>query len=253
MLRTVRSSQAASAGEVVPYDQVLASVQAIYDDFAGSKDEVRALDAGCGTRNYVRFDRRVHLTGIDISPTQLDKNPNLDERVVGDVQTYDLPTQAFDVVVCWDVLEHLDKPRAAIERIANAVRPDGLLVVGSPNPRSLKGLVTRLTPFRFHVWVYRKFFGSNAGSEEGGGPFPTVMLNEGGPHSVMEVCHARGFSRALLVYWESTMQITLRKRLHLRGPLWAVARFLTRLLSIGSVDLVRTEYVCVMRRDKLQG
>ena len=47
------------------------------------------------------------MVGLDISPSALDRNRLLDDRIVGDLETYPLPRKAFDVVVCWDVLEHL--------------------------------------------------------------------------------------------------------------------------------------------------
>jgi len=36
-------------------------------------------------------------------------------------------------VSCWHVLEHLDDPAAALERIAGWLRPDGALLLGVPN------------------------------------------------------------------------------------------------------------------------
>jgi len=230
---------------LVPYEDALRITQSLVDDIANATPMLRVLDAGCGTQNYLRFDRKVHVTGIDISAAQLDKNPELSERIVGDLQTYELPATAYDVVVCWDVLEHLKDPRSALIRIANAVAPGGILVVGSPNPSSLKGLVTRLTPYRFHVWVYRRFFNN----DRGGNPFPTYMRPEGGVQCVTAVGAARGLSAEVLVYWESMMQIHLRHRLRVPDGAWNAAKALVRIVSAGRLDLVRTDFICVMRRD----
>jgi SAM-dependent methyltransferase len=229
----------------VPYEDALKRTQALVDDIANGTPKLRVLDAGCGTQNYLRFDRPVHVTGIDISAAQLEKNPELSERIVGDLQTYELPVMAYDVVVCWDVLEHLKDPRSALIRLANAVAPGGILVVGSPNPASLKGMVTRLTPYKFHVWVYRRFFNDG----DGGNPFPTYMRREGGAPSVTAVGTARGLSAELLVYWESMMQIHLRHRLRVPDGAWNAARSLVRVVTAGRLDLVRTDFICVMRRD----
>ncbi|HEV2787745.1 MAG TPA: class I SAM-dependent methyltransferase, partial [Solirubrobacteraceae bacterium] len=45
---------------------------------------------------------------------------------------------ALDVVSLWHVLEHLDDPNGALERIAGWLRPGGLLVVGVPNLGSVQ-------------------------------------------------------------------------------------------------------------------
>jgi SAM-dependent methyltransferase len=156
---------------------------------------------------------------------------------------------AYDVVVCWDVLEHLQDPHSALIRIANAVAPGGILVVGSPNPSSLKGLVTRLTPYRFHVWVYRRFFGDGDGNGATSDPFPTFMRREGGAPSVISVATARGLSVELLVYWESVMQSHLRHRFRVPDKAWKAARALVELVTAGKLDLVQTDFICVMRRN----
>ena len=45
---------------------------------------------------------------------------------------------SYDVVTIWHVLEHLDDPGAALERIHSWLRPRGGLLVGVPNLRSLQ-------------------------------------------------------------------------------------------------------------------
>ncbi len=47
-----------------------------------------------------------------------------------------------------------DPARAALNQL-EWTRPGGLLVIGVPNLWSLRGLITKLTPFWFHRLVYR--------------------------------------------------------------------------------------------------
>lgn len=54
-----------------------------------------------------------------------------------DVRTIDLkrqglPRDAFDLVLCLDVLEHIPEPLGVVRAIRDALRPDGLLVVHAP-------------------------------------------------------------------------------------------------------------------------
>jgi SAM-dependent methyltransferase len=50
-----------------------------------------------------------------------------------DVRELPADLDTFDLVVCFEVLEHIDEPEAALDRLAAALAPDGLLVVSSPN------------------------------------------------------------------------------------------------------------------------
>jgi 2-polyprenyl-3-methyl-5-hydroxy-6-metoxy-1,4-benzoquinol methylase len=54
---------------------------------------------------------------------------------VGDVETMDLPFDpaSFDAVLCGDVIEHLRDPQRFLERIRPLLKPDGRLVLSTPN------------------------------------------------------------------------------------------------------------------------
>jgi SAM-dependent methyltransferase len=130
-------------------------LQAFLDARLGDRPALEVLEAGCGSAGYFRFGRVPRLTGIDISREALAANADLHERIAGDLETYDLGAARFDVVVSWNVLEHLGRPERAVERLARALRPGGLLVLGLPNLHSVKGLATKFLPHGAHVWVYR--------------------------------------------------------------------------------------------------
>lgn len=49
-----------------------------------------------------------------------------------DLKAQSLPTNAYDVAVCFDVLEHIPKPMPVVRRIREALRPDGLLAIHAP-------------------------------------------------------------------------------------------------------------------------
>src|SRR5207248_8628041 len=59
----------------------------------------------------------------------------LDVRT-GDLFESDLPPGAFDAVVMADVIEHLPNPARALERIARALRPGGVLLLVLPDAGS---------------------------------------------------------------------------------------------------------------------
>jgi SAM-dependent methyltransferase len=122
----------------------------------------RVLDAGCGKRqDYVEYPEDAHVVGLDVSADALALNRRVDEKVVGDIQTYPLEPDSFDLVVCWWVLEHLPRPLQALENMAGALKQEGRLIVAVPNLISLKGLVTKFTPLRFHAWARGVLYGNH--------------------------------------------------------------------------------------------
>lgn len=50
----------------------------------------------------------------------------------GDALTDDLGTDAYDLVIMWSLVHHFDDPaiRSLVARIARALRPGGVLVIG---------------------------------------------------------------------------------------------------------------------------
>jgi 2-polyprenyl-3-methyl-5-hydroxy-6-metoxy-1,4-benzoquinol methylase len=138
--------------------------------------KIKLLEAGCGFQSLVHFDRERITTGIDISEKQLERNKTLDERIVGDIQTFPLEANKYDIIVCWDVLEHLPRPDLALKNFRNAIKDNGIIIIGIPNVLSVKGLITKYTPLWFHVLFYKYIFRSNFSTgEDDKGPFKTYL------------------------------------------------------------------------------
>src|SRR6516225_7849122 len=93
-------------------------LQKIFERTFEGRSSLRILEAGCGSSSHLQFGRDAHVTGIDISQMQLQRNTRLDERIQGDLQTFDLPEKAYDCVICYDVLEHLSRPMDALARLS---------------------------------------------------------------------------------------------------------------------------------------
>lgn len=136
--------------------------------------EYKVLDAGCGRRQRrVELPPSAHVVGIDVSEKALDLNSQVDEKIVGDLQTYPLPAEGFDEIVCLWTLEHLPHPERALENMARALKPGGRLTIAVPNVASLKGVLTKFTPTRVHEWGYRKLGRRRPGKKTDFGPFKT--------------------------------------------------------------------------------
>ena len=201
----------------------------------------RVLDAGCGSQMYFYLPRRAHVVGLDIDPDQLARNTTVDEKLVGDIQTHPLPADSFDLVICFQVLEHVHRPARALENLRRAVAPGGLLVLAGPNLLSLKGLATRLTPHWFHRLWYRR---SGSGLE----PFRTYLRYPTTPAGVAGWAWRCGLASEYAAVFESSMQVRARTKLRLTGRVWGAIERVVGAGTAGAVDLSATDFAIVLRK-----
>lgn len=186
---------------------------------------LRVLDAGAGRALRLKLPPDVHITGIDINPDVLSAHTALDERIVGDLQTYPLETRAYDFIACWDVLEHVEDPGSALRNMIAALAPGGLLAVGGPNLWSPKALITKFTPHSFHVWVHRTLLGSPNAGKPGFVPFPTYLRVAGAPRRMAKTSQQQGLDVTMLAFYTGGQATYLPKPL--------------RVLWLGLMDLLR--------------
>ena len=103
----------------------------------------RVLDVGCGTgytaHYLVRRGGAEAVVGLEVDHNLVEDNraENQDRRI--DFESYDggkfpFPSEAFDVVTCFEVLEHVTQEvqRHLLEEIARVVRPSGSAVLSTP-------------------------------------------------------------------------------------------------------------------------
>lgn len=132
-----------------------------------------------------------------------------------------------------------------------ALRPGGLLLLVGPNPLSIKGLVTKLTPHRFHTWFHRRILGGGfSGIDED--RFPTPMRLSIGIKGLRHFARDRRMTIVRVMGVENPAQVALRTRLRIRGRIWRVLRGLVRLISVGAVDASVTDIAVVMRKPELE-
>jgi 2-polyprenyl-3-methyl-5-hydroxy-6-metoxy-1,4-benzoquinol methylase len=211
--------------------------------FVADRRPRRVLDAGCGRTIQIDPGPDAHITGLDVSATELTHNHRLDVRIVGDVQSEPLATEAYDLVVCFDVLEHVDDPARALANLASATAPGGTLIVKCPNAMSFKGLVTKASPWWFHRWLYRKLVPFVAQD-----PFPTSMRLMLRPETLSAWAAASGFVVERFFTWEAFIQRRLRSKLHLDGASWRAVSRVLRSLTLGRVAVTETELLLVLSK-----
>ncbi len=121
----------------------------LIEKYAGGKG--RLLDIGCGGGFFLQAarERGWEPHGIEIVPPfvqfareelcleNVDKTP-FEEKVY--------PDHHFDVVVLWDLIEHLPHPMGYLEKINKILRPGGLLILWTPNAQNA-------------AWLKEKWYG----------------------------------------------------------------------------------------------
>jgi SAM-dependent methyltransferase len=235
--------------ELATWEEQVANLRSVVDRFTASREPVRVLEAGCGQfPSPLGLDGRAHIVGIDVSRPQLERNEWADEKILGDITSFDFAADDFDVIVCWDVLEHLPDPEAALERFVQAVRPGGLVVVKVPNVLSGKGLVTKLSPHWFHVLVYKHVFGYTDPGKDDRPPFRTFLRLAIAPRALRRFAARREMLVEMCGTYEADKQQMVRAKAKLTGRLWRLARGLVRIVTLGNVDPEATELIFVMRK-----
>lgn len=118
---------------------------------------MRVLDAGCGT-GYGSADLAqlaVAVTGLDIAVDAIEyANSNYQLPGLRFLQSsctrVPLPAESYDLVVAFEVIEHLANYRAFLDECARLLTPDGLFIVSSPNKRYYAETRAGTGPNPFH-------------------------------------------------------------------------------------------------------
>jgi SAM-dependent methyltransferase len=207
-------------------------------------------EAGGGSTSFLPLEvlRRAHVTVVDIDEDQIRNNDYAQETILGDIQTYRFPPESFDLVICYNVIEHLPAAEAALLGFCESLKRGGLILIGAPNPMSLSGVVTRYSPHWFHVWFYRYVRGQKTAGQPGQAPFPTYF------HPLVTLSNLEDFARTrgLQVIYQKQYESPRYPEMRTRKPVFAalvdtVARIMNFLLP-GKVDVRRGDYHVILRK-----
>lgn len=101
--------------------------------------------------------RCARLVAVDPSSNVHD-NPFAHERVQSLLEDFSTD-ERFDLATLRMVAEHVDDPSAVASRLAELLKPGGLVVVFTINKWSPVPILTRIVPFRFHYPIKKAFWG----------------------------------------------------------------------------------------------
>ena len=142
-------------------------------------DGRRTLDAGCGTGygSAELAQSAINVTGLDVAPEAIAfaratyPIPGL-RFVVSSCATMPFPGKAFDLIVAFEVIEHLPDHRAFLQECARVLTHPGLFIVSSPNKKYYAETRVKTGPNPYHVHEFE----AQEFVEELSGVFQNVRL-----------------------------------------------------------------------------
>ena len=115
----------------------------------------RLLDAGAGRGRFVAAARAAGYDARGIEPSLREPVASLEPTTIENAA---VEPGSLDAVTLWHVLEHLDDPGAAVERIAGWLAPGGALLVGVPNLDSAQARMAGARWYHLDVPRHRTHF-----------------------------------------------------------------------------------------------
>lgn len=118
----------------------------------------KIVDLACGGGKLLYFFKRMgytNITGVDISPEQV----KLARQVTPDVEEANVldwlesHPASFDLITGLDIIEHFHKPEVLrfLDACCSTLKPDGRLILQTPNADSPWGTVLRYGDFTHEV------------------------------------------------------------------------------------------------------
>lgn len=97
----------------------------------------KLLDVGCATGTFLKYMQEQSdwdVSGVELNPhaAQIAKKQGLNVYN-GTLENAKFPSNSFDVITLWDVLEHLYDPTSSLREIRRILKPGGTLIIRVPN------------------------------------------------------------------------------------------------------------------------
>lgn len=173
-------------------DKIIRISRELVNEIESCNNKVRVLDAGCGegfiTNLLVSNIANIEAVGLEYTQEALEiaqKSNSSIQWMRGDIYQLPFEDNAFDIVICTEVLEHLSDPCMAISELKRVCKKYVLLTVPNEpwfcmgNLIAFKNILRLGNPIdHINHWTYRafqKFLGKELGNCTYGRSFPWSM------------------------------------------------------------------------------
>jgi 2-polyprenyl-3-methyl-5-hydroxy-6-metoxy-1,4-benzoquinol methylase len=136
--------------ETLDYDDINSKTDSYFRRFTDSAplfvlpDNSKVLDIDCRTGNGSAFfanrNKSCCFTALAVSPLfqSLAQKTFKEEKVMGKTGVFEsipipFENSSFDVILCYETIEHMPCPEDFVAELARLIKPGGLLVLTTPN------------------------------------------------------------------------------------------------------------------------
>ncbi|EDO16292.1 hypothetical protein Kpol_1053p29 [Vanderwaltozyma polyspora DSM 70294] len=115
--------------------------------------QMHILDIGCGggilTESMARLPYFKQVTGIDLTPEVLEiakehvkQDPAIAHKIKYELKPLEEVKQNYEVITCFEMLEHVDKPSEILDHAWKLLKPNGVLFLSTINRDMISWLTT---------------------------------------------------------------------------------------------------------------
>lgn len=122
------------------YENILKRIRT----FAKGKGNFSLLEIGTGSGFFMTFLEsefpKAELVGLEYDPrlVELTKTKVENAKIVqGNAEEFNFDNKKFDIIVSFQVIEHLYNPEAMLNSVEKHLKPDGIFIFTTPNLGSL--------------------------------------------------------------------------------------------------------------------
>ena len=120
----------------IPHLGIRMRAKMIFEALKGINKKVEILDAGCGYGIFsiALKEKGYHVTPVDISNRRIYSLKKEGFTNVGlmDVSNLEFMDNTFDVIICTEVIEHIDDWKKALIELKRVLKKEGLLILTAP-------------------------------------------------------------------------------------------------------------------------
>lgn len=125
-------------------------------------NNIKILDAACGTGYGSRvLSRRGEVVGLDndaeainFAKARYSKYANF---LLGDIENIKQNVGTFDVICCFEAIEHLKHPEKMLRGFRKILSKNGVVFISTPNKAYPNRLVSSESPYHVKEYTYRDF------------------------------------------------------------------------------------------------
>ncbi len=239
----ILSAPSKTKSDAIPLPSLLPSFACAMQRSLAHIDEYNVpvvLDIGCGSKSDIaRFFKGIKIPaivhGADLDTYSL-KNKDVEQVFLCDAADMPFEDGSYDLVFSQFLLEHVKDSLTTLKSIARVTAKGGLATLLIPNPTSPAAIVTKLTPFGFHLFFKRHIQGYDNVSEN---TFPTTF-------DFKSISKLKGqMEEAGFRDVEAVFISELYFRFRLRPVLGRLAILYTRAITALKLDFLKSSVVMV--------